>query len=55
MNKADFFKNFLNFSKRDDFLFYVPGEEFADPEKTSIKRRIGFKAVMDVGSATLRI
>jgi hypothetical protein len=51
MNKSDFFKNTLDFSKRDIFLFYLTGEELADPEKISLKKQIGFKVVMDVGMA----
>ena len=36
MNKADFSKNFLDYYKGQGFLFFVPGEEFGDPEKMSL-------------------
>jgi hypothetical protein len=55
MNKSDFFKNFLDYSKREGFSFFISGEQFNDPEKLSSSRqmmnKLMFAAAVGIGGA----
>ena len=49
MNKSAFFNNLLEYSKVEDYLLFVPGEQLADPKQMSFAKRTVLKAIMGVG------
>jgi hypothetical protein len=53
MNKSDFFSNLINYSKREGFSFFLPGEDSDDPEKFSERKQVAHRAAFAVTSGII--
>jgi hypothetical protein len=45
MKKSDFFENLIDYSKGENFSFYIPGGQFNDPKRLSDSRQKIYKMI----------